>query len=120
LLDVYGTIIGVFGGYGERFKIDLENQLLDFEKLYTENSFCIAGDFNITFSGITYPSHDARNKMNSIFEKLKLENLTSEIENNADHIVLSRHFLSGKKHKTKIWNEDKKLSDHIGVCLTLE
>lgn len=120
LLDVYGTIIGVFGGYGERFKIDLENQLLDFEKLYTENSFCIAGDFNITFSGITYPSHDARNKMNSIIEKLKLENLTSEIENNADHIVLSRHFLSGKKYKTKIWNEDKKLSDHIGVCLTLE
>lgn len=119
-LNVYGTIIGVFGGRGERFKNDLEKQLIDFEKLYIDNPFCIAGDFNITFSGMTYPSHDARNKMSSIIEKLKLENLTSKIENNIDHILLSKDFLSSGKYKTKIWNEDKKLSDHMGICITLE
>lgn len=117
LLKVYGTIIGVFGGIGERFKFDLENQIKDFENL--GSSFCVAGDFNVTFSGRVYPSHDARNKLNSIFDKLELENLTSEIENNVDHIVLSRKFLSNKKWKTEIWNEDKKLSDHIGICLSI-
>ena len=78
-LNVYATIIGVFSGIGERFKTDLENQLLDFEMLSSENSLCIVGDLNVTFSGRVYPSHDARNKLNAAFEKLKLTNLTSEI-----------------------------------------
>ncbi len=117
LLKVYGTIIGVFGGIGERFKFDLENQIKDFENI--EDSFCVAGDFNVTFSGRVYPSHEARNKLNSIFDELELQNLTCEIENNVDHIVLSRKFLSNKKCKTEIWNEDKKLSDHIGICVSI-
>ena len=50
-LNVYATIIGVFGGMGERFKTDLENQLLDYETLSSENSLCIVGDLNVTFSG---------------------------------------------------------------------
>ena len=117
LLKVYGTIIGVFGGIDERFKSDLQNQIKDFENL--GKSFCVAGDFNVTFSGRAYPSHDARNKLNAIFEKLELKNLTSEIENNVDHIVLSREFLSNKKCEIEIWNEDKRLSDHIGICVSI-
>ncbi len=119
-LNVYATIIGVFGGIGERFKTDLENQLLDFEMLSSENSLCIVGDLNVTFSGRVYPSHDARNKLNTAFEKLKLTNLTSEIENNVDHIVLSKGFIENKKVTIEIWNHDKILSDHIGICLTIE
>ena len=120
LLNVYGTIIGVFGGIGERFKSDLENQLLDFENLSTKSSICIVGDLNVTFSGRVYPSHDARNKLNLVFEKLELTNLTSEIENNVDHIILSKSFIENKIVKIEIWNLEKKLSDHIGICLTLE
>ena len=120
LLNVYGTIIGVFGGMGERFKSDLENQLLDFENLSTESSLCIVGDLNVTFSGRVYPSHDARNKLNAAFEKLNLKNLTSEIENNVDHIVLSKDFIENKKLTIETWNLDKKLSDHIGICVTLQ
>ena len=120
LLNVYGTIIGVFGGIGERFKNDLEKQLLDFENLSKEKFVCIAGDLNVTFSGRVYPSHDAKNKLNSAFEKLKLKNLTSEIENNVDHIVISKSFVENKKVKIETWNEDKQLSDHIGICVTIE
>ena len=120
LLRIYGTIIGVFGGIGERFKLDLENQLSDFENLCAENFFCIGGDFNVTFSGRAYPSHEARNKLNSTFEKLNLKNLTSEILNNVDHIVLSKKFVENKKIIIETWNHDKKLSDHIGICITLE
>ena len=120
LLNVYGTIIGVFGGIGERFKSDLEKQLLDFENLSIESSVCIAGDLNVTFSGRVYPSHDARNKLNSAFEKLKLKNLTSEIENNVDQIVISKSFIENRKVKIETWNHDRRLSDHIGICVILE
>ena len=119
-LNIYATIIGVFGGIGERFKTDLENHLLDFEMLSSENSLCIVGDLNVTFSGRVYPSHDARNKLNAAFEKLKLKNLTSEIENNVDHIVLSKDFIQNKKVTIETWNHDKRLSDHIGICVTIE
>lgn len=120
LLNIYGTIIGVFGGIGERFKSDLENQLLDFENLSTESSICIAGDLNVTFSGRVYPSHDARNKLNSVFEKLELKNLTAEIENNVDQIVISKSFIENRNVKIETWNHDRKLSDHIGICVTLQ
>ena len=120
LINIYGTIIGIFGGMGDRFKSDLENQLLDFEKLSTETSLCIVGDLNVTFSGRAYPSHDARNKLNNAFEKLKLTNLTKDIENNVDHIVLSKDFIQNKKVTIETWNHDKILSDHIGICLTIE
>lgn len=119
VLTVYGTIIGVFGGIGERFKSDLEKQLLDFENLSTENFVCIAGDLNVTFSGRAYPSHDARQKLTAAFEKLQLKNLTAEIQNNVDHIVLSKTFIENTNVKIKTWNHDKKLSDHIGICITL-
>jgi exonuclease III len=120
LLKVYGTIIGVFGGIGERFKSDLKNQIEDFENFSLGNHFCIAGDLNVTFSGRVYPSHDARNKLNSIFQKLDVQNLTGELENNVDHIVLSKKFLYNKTWKTDVWNEDKKLSDHIGICVSIK
>ena len=120
LLNVYGTIIGVFGGIGERFKNDLEKQLLDFENLSKEKLICIAGDLNVTFSGRVYPSHDAKNKLNSAFEQLKLKNLTSEIENNVDHIVISKSLVENRNVKIETWNHDKKLSDHIGICVTIE
>lgn len=119
-LNVYATIIGVFGGMGERFKTDLENQLLDFERRQSENSLCIVGDLNVTFSGRAYPSHDARNKLNAAFKKLKLTNLTAEIVNNVDHIVLSKDFIQNKKVTIETWNHDKILSDHIGICLIIE
>ncbi|MEK8181124.1 endonuclease/exonuclease/phosphatase family protein [Flavobacterium buctense] len=120
LLNVYGTIIGVFGGIGERFKSDLEKQLLDFENLPTESPICVAGDLNVTFTGRVYPSHDARNKLNSAFEKLELKNLTAEIENNVDQIVISKSFIKNRNVKIETWNHDRKLSDHIGICITLE
>ena len=120
LLNVYGTIIGVFGGFGERFKNDLEKQLLDFDNLSKEKLICIAGDLNVTFSGRVYPSHDAKNKLNSAFEQLKLKNLTSEIENNVDHIVISKSLVENRNVKIETWNHDKKLSDHIGICVTIE
>lgn len=120
ILKIYGTIIGVFGGIGKRFESDLIGQLKDFENFEAEKSNCIIGDLNVYFSGYAYPSHYARNILNETFEKLKMKNLTSEIAENVDHIIISNEFIKNKKTKIETWNLDKKLSDHIGICLTIE
>ena len=119
-LNIYATIIGVFGGKGERFKNDLKLHLDDFQKLNSNEMNCIIGDLNTTFSGFTYPSNDARNTLNETFESLKMKNLTAEIPNNVDHIILSEAFLGNKIIETQIWNLDKKLSDHIGICIAIK
>ena len=116
LLNVYGTIIGVFNGKGERFESDMKSSSLDFEKL--SGNICIAGDFNIALSGFAYPSHKARSEINEIFERLNLKCLTSEIKNSVEHIAISKSYLENCKTSIEIWNEDKKLSDHIGICIT--
>ena len=119
ILKVYGTIIGIFGGIGKRFESDLKGQLNDFEKFDATKSNCIIGDLNVFFSGYAYPSHYARNVLNETFKKLKMENLTSEVVENVDHIIISKEFIKNKKTEIETWNIDKKLSDHIGICLTI-
>lgn len=117
LLCVYGTIIGVFGGKGKRFKTDLDSQCADFEKL--SGSICIAGDLNVYLSGYVYPSFEAKQKLNIAFDRLNLACLTIGIPDNVDHIVMSKDFLKNKSVGIMMWNLDKRLSDHIGICVNL-
>ncbi|MDB5227900.1 MAG: Endonuclease/Exonuclease/phosphatase family protein [Bacteroidota bacterium] len=119
IITVYGTIIGVFGGRGQRFQTDLNQNLQDFEKLFTNKQICIAGDFNVAFTGYPYPSHKARQTLNEVFKKYNLTNVTEKITDNVDHIILSNDFIKNKTVKIETWNEDKKLSDHIGICVQL-
>ena len=118
-LAVYGTIIGVEGNRKPSFGKDLDQQLLDFEKIAKENNLCIGGDFNISFGDNYYFTNSGRQKLNASFEKLDLKNLTSEIPENIDHIVLSKNFIEGKSTNFDSWNLDKTLSDHIGVLITV-
>jgi hypothetical protein len=119
-LTIYATIIGVFGGKGNRFNEDLQHHISDFEKLLNDKQVCIVGDYNTTFNGFTYPSHSARDTMNSVFDKFHLTNLTASIDNCVDHISISNEFLKNKKVQINdVWNTDKKLSDHIGTAITL-
>ena len=119
-MKVYGTITRVFGVIGKRFESDLIGQLKDFENFEAEKSNCIIGDLNVYFSGYAYPTLYARNILNESSEKLKMKKLTNEIAENVDHIVNSKEFMKNKKTKIETWNLDKKLSDHIGICLTIE
>lgn len=119
LLRVYGTVTGALGGKGELFASDLKDQLHDFDKLLQGHNCCIAGDLNTFFSGYAYPSHAARTAFITSFEKLDLKNLTADIPENVDHIVISNHFIKGKKTRLSIFNEDKTLSDHIGICIEI-
>lgn len=120
-LTAYGTIIGVFGGNGKasaRYKSDLQNTVDDVKRL--SEPLCIAGDLNTTFSGWTYPSHDGQNALKELFERKNMVCLTAEIENSVNHIAISRSFTEGKNISIETWNHDKKLSDHIGICVTID
>lgn len=119
VLTVYATIIGVFGGKGQRFKDDLSSFIDDIKQNFLSESLCLIGDFNTSFSGYAYPSKSAIEEFKTLFATMGLINTTAEIEDNIDHIVCSRKFLSNSGTTVQTWNHDKKLSDHIGVAIEI-
>ena len=119
LLTVYGSITGVFANRQPRFDNDLNRQLADFEKIFPGRQVCFAGDLNVTFSGRPWPSNKARQILVDAFNKYNLTNTTSNIADTVDHIVLSNEFLENKNLEIETWNEDKKISDHVGHLLTI-
>jgi endonuclease/exonuclease/phosphatase family metal-dependent hydrolase len=116
---VYGTVIGSHGNRNSSLNEDLNWHLSDFEKIYQQGAICISGDFNTSFCDSYYNSQYSRNKLNAAFDKLELINLTSGIPGSIDHIVVSKFFMENKMYDMDIWNQDKKLSDHIGVLVTI-
>lgn len=93
----------------------------DFKRLAPLGNLCIAGDFNVIFSSSSraYPSHKAINALKDTFKQLQLTNTTAKLIDNVGHIVLSSSFCDGKTIEIETWNADKKLSDHIGVAVSL-
>ena len=53
------------------------------------------------------------------FENLALTNLTASIPQNIYHFILSMSYLDEQDVQIQTWNTDKKLSDHIGVCIEI-
>jgi len=133
-LNVYGTILGIYGKNRGRyepvltrtdFQTAIEVQIADWERLAGLGSLCIAGDFNTSLGGNYYVSKLGRERINGCFERLKIEVPTREIPNNIDHIGLSETFLEGfdPKPKWETWNvakDKKQFTDHMGVCVTLK
>lgn len=119
-LNVYGTIMGIHGNRRESFNVDLDRQLADWKRIRRIGDICIAGDYNLSFMDNYYYTKDGRQKINDSFEELQIKNLTEQIPENIDHIAVSTSFLKFAECKTMVWNEDKKLSDHIGVSVFLQ
>jgi hypothetical protein len=119
LLTVYGSIIGVFGNRQPRFDNDLHGKMADFEKIFPGQQVCFAGDLNVTFSGRCWPMRKARQTLVEAFEKFGLTNTTANIPDTVDHVVLSKEFLKNKEVEIETWNEDKRLSDHVGHMIRL-
>ncbi len=128
-LTMYGSIIGVLGGNGPGRKgyiNDLKNQLQDYRHLLQGKNACIIGDLNTSFTGFTYPSIDDQRTLKEVFKELDMTNLseryidltvTNEKNINVDHIIISNSFLKKVAIVPHIWNQDKKLSDHIGFSI---
>jgi hypothetical protein len=121
-LIVYGTIIGIFGNRHKNFNEDLASQIEDYKRLGKDKNFCVAGDFNISFSDGHYFTSEGRKALNAIFTELDMQIVTSDIEKNIDHIAMSNAFLQNQTPLPKLWNEKTAkavppLSDHMGVWI---
>lgn len=121
IITVYASIIGIVGNRQPYFNNDLDGQLQDFDRIFpSKENICIMGDLNTTFTGRVFPSHHARNTLNDAFDKFNLQITTKDIDNNVDHIIISKHFLNSNISQPFIFNvKQPKLSDHIGVCLEI-
>lgn len=118
-LAVYGTVIGIYGNRTKEFTLNLSEQVNDFNSISTKNDLAICGDMNISFSDNYYFTDNGRQILTTTFYNLELVNLTANIAENIDHIVLPEKTIQGRKIEVDCWNTDKKLSDHIGVAITV-
>jgi len=118
-LAVYGCIIGIHGR-GKGFDIDLQQQIEDLSLLSKQHQVCYAGDFNVSFCDKYYTKKEAKKLLEESFSKYTMRNLTADIPANIDHIAISEAFLKGTSIQKSCWNEEKKLSDHKGVMVTLQ
>jgi hypothetical protein len=124
-LNVYGTVIGIYG-LGSDFDSGLEVQMGDWRRLKELGNICIVGDFNVFLEDSTSHSKTARQELKAAFEDLKIEVPTHDILMNVDHIALSKPLSDAVLKPIYKWNEgrngdrpDRKISDHMGVCVTL-
>ena len=116
---LYATIIGILGGTNTYYNTELLQHLSDFNNYFDQKVVCLAGDLNTTFAGRVYPSIKTRGILNETFDKYNLVNLTHSVENCVDHVVVSKDFISNSRFTISTWNEDKKLSDHIGIMVDI-
>lgn len=116
-LILYATIIGVTGGKNERFVLDFESQKADISDL--KGHLCIAGDFNISFSGYAYPGLNKISEANQSFESLNIQILTRDLPGSPDHIAISRSFIKNRPFQFSALPTHKKQSDHNLVLVDL-
>jgi len=119
-LAIYGTIIGIFGREKKTFLPALKSQIIDWGTICDASNICVAGDFNITFSDSYYFTHEGRDQIAASFAELKINNLTSDLPENIDHIAISESVFKTTEHESHVWIYDKTLSDHKGICVTLK
>jgi len=118
VIIVYGTIVGIYGNREASFTPDLEKQIQDWNSLAKKGDLCIAGDLNMSFSDNIYYTKKGREMFLDAFEKLGLRNITAELPNNIDHIVISSDLIKNQTISYTTWF-DRALSDHQGVMISI-
>lgn len=119
-LLVYGTIVGIYGNRHPSFSQDLNSQLADIERLsHAAKGFCFCGDLNCSFADNYYFTNAGREALIRSFNQTGMVLLTADQAECIDHIAISSHFVKNAGIQIQEWNQDKHLSDHKGVAVTL-
>ena len=118
-LLVYGTIIGIYVNRHENFMRDLLCQIRDIEHLAKENSLCVIGDFNCSFSDNYYFTKNGRAALEDAFTRNEITLVTRKQPECIDHIAVSSKAIADVTAEVREWNLDKKLSDHKGIVVEL-
>lgn len=119
-LLVYGTIIGIYGNRHVSFKQDLDRQIEDIERLSKiGDSFLICGDFNCSFADNYYYTKHGRDSLLETLSNNSLSLLTKKQSECIDHIAITSEYVSDAVINVEEWNEDKRLSDHKGIAVSI-
>lgn len=119
-LLVYGTIIGVYGNRHLSYLPDLMQQMDDLHRLSRIGAgICFCGDFNCSFADNYYFTNAGRNAILNGLAENNLSLLTRDQPECIDHIAVTRDFIGDASIKIEEWNNDKELSDHKGIAVTL-
>jgi endonuclease/exonuclease/phosphatase family metal-dependent hydrolase len=130
LMLIYGTILTYANDKGpnnksrkwEEHRKTIADHKTDWTRIAAEfpsHSMCVAGDLNISFADNYYSTETNRNDLLAIFKAFNMVNLTAEVKQNIDHIVVSQPLIKDCTVSITTWNEDKQLSDHIGICVEI-
>lgn len=121
-LVIYATIIGTQFKRQPFAKNELNNCIIDCKKIAEINpSLLIIGDLNTSF--LENEKHFAINaattkSLEMLFENLNLMNVTKDIRENIDHIIIPK-FLTSYVINTNIFVEKNVLSDHKGIEISI-
>lgn len=119
---VYCTIMGAFGNRHPGFIDDVRQQCDDIRRLSEERKpLCICGDFNLSFSDNYYFTKTGQAIILEAFQDCNIEITTRDLPECIDHIAMSSSLKEGTiKGSMGAWNEDKTLSDHKGVFVSID
>lgn len=118
-LIVYGTVVGILGNRNKNYVDDVKNQMDDIQKNSRQGNFCYLGDLNMSFSDNYYFTKIGRNLFTECFRLNSLINITENLTEAIDHIIINNEFIENLSIKIYEWNIDKSLSDHKGVCVEI-
>ena len=119
-LIVYGTIMGVYGNRHQSFLRELKSQLQDIEYLSCiDKNLCVCGDYNTSFSDNYYFTTVGRDRLRSELQANDILILTACQPECIDHIAVSKGLVKNRSIFIEEWNQDKILSDHKGIAVTL-
>lgn len=116
---VYGTIIGIFGNREKSYKIDIEKQMEDIQRLSALGDICVIGDYNCSFSDNYYFTSYGRDLVNETFSNSGISIITASQPECIDHIAVSDSFMRDATVKIREWNLYKSLSDHKGIVVEI-
>jgi len=130
LMLVYGTILTYANDRGPNNKSkkweEHRKAIGDHKKdwaliasAFPRHTLCIAGDFNTSFCDNYYYAESNRSDLLAAFKSHDMKNLTADVKQNIDHIVVSQSLIKNSKVSITTWNEDKQLSDHMGICVDI-
>jgi endonuclease/exonuclease/phosphatase family metal-dependent hydrolase len=119
---IYATIIGTLYKKQPFAKKELENCIIDCEKIFKSNpNLIIIGDLNTSFQENEKQftiNPETTTALKTLFQNLNLFNATESIIQNIDHIILPLS-LQKRLIGNKVFIEKGELSDHKGIYVEI-
>lgn len=119
----YCTIIGTWFKRQPFADNELRNTISDCRRIHAQNpNLFIIGDFNTSFKTGEERlsiSSEITESLKDLFRDLSLTNISSEIEQNIDHIVIPENF-ANLTIETGVFAEKNMISDHQGIFISFK